>query len=485
MSDATGLLTHLSEIGNWDDAADVVVVGLGSAGSCAAIEAAGAGVSVLVVEKAAGGGGTTMLAAAHIYMGGGTPVQRANGIEDSVEDMYRYLLENTPDPDPEKIRLYCEQSTRHFAWLEAQGVPFNNGFWRGKHVMQPTDECLIWSGNEKAWPFRENAKPAPRGHKVARAGEAGPLLMDKLIARVEALGVRIDYNAAAQSLVVDDGMRIRGITCRQFGATRAIAAKRAVILAAGGFVMNESMLSEYCPRLADPRVIRQGNPNDDGLGIRLGIAAGGTVAHMDGCLITSPFYPPESLLKGMLVNRNGERFIAEDVYHSRSTLACLDQPGAVAYLICDNAIFGRPEFDCQPLIDAWESVGEMEAALELPAGSLQTTLAEYNEHAARGEDPRFHKHPDWLQPLIEAPYAALDCSLGHAAYMGFTLGGLRTSVNGEVLDAGGLPVGGLYAAGACASNIAQDGAGYSSGTCIGEGTFFGRRAGRHAATGRA
>jgi len=162
-----------------------------------------------------------------------------------------------------------------------------------------------------------------------------------------------------------------------------------------------------------------------------------------------------------------------------------DQPGAVAYLICDNAIFGRPEFDCQPLIDAWESVGEMEAALELPAGSLQSTLAEYNEHAARGEDPRFHKHSEWLQPLIEAPYAALDCSLGHATYMGFTLGGLRTSVNGEVLDAGGLPVGGLYAAGACASNIAQDGAGYSSGTCIGEGTFFGRRAGRHAATGRA
>jgi len=50
-----------------------------------------------------------------------------------------------------------------------------------------------------------------------------------------------------------------------------------------------------------------------------------------------------------------------------------------------------------------------------------------------------------------------------------------------VQRADGSVVPGLYAAGACASNIAQDGKGYSSGTQLGEGSFFGRRAGRHAA----
>ena len=62
-------------------------------------------------------------------------------------------------------------------------------------------------------------------------------------------------------------------------------------------------------------------------------------------------------------------------------------------------------------------------------------------------------------------------------YSGFTMGGLTVSIDGEVLREDGSAVPGLYAAGACASNIAQDGKGYASGTQLGEGSFFGRRAG--------
>jgi succinate dehydrogenase/fumarate reductase flavoprotein subunit len=137
----------------------------------------------------------------------------------------------------------------------------------------------------------------------------------------------------------------------------------------------------------------------------------------------------------------------------------------------------------QTLIDAWESVAEMERDLGLPEGNLQQTISRYNEGAAEGEDPEQHKHPDWLQPIVEAPFAALQCSLGQSAYVGFTLGGLKVSVDGEVLDVDGGAIAGLYAAGACASNIAQDGRGYSSGTCLGEASFFGRRAGRHLGRG--
>ena len=74
-----------------------------------------------------------------------------------------------------------------------------------------------------------------------------------------------------------------------------------------------------------------------------------------------------------------------------------------------------------------------------------------------------------------------DLRLGNALYAGFTLGGIRVSVDGEAQRPDGSVIPGLYAAGACASNLAQDGAGYSSGTQLGEGSFFGRRAGRHAA----
>ena len=131
--------------------------------------------------------------------------------------------------------------------------------------------------------------------------------------------------------------------------------------------------------------------------------------------------------------------------------------------------------------DELQSLAEMEAGLGMPKGALVATLERYNEHAERGEDPDFHKGAKWLQPLRTPPFAALDGSIGSGRCMSFTLGGLKVSKDGEVLREDDSVISGLYAIGGCASNIAQDGSGYSSGTCIGESTFFGRRAGLHAA----
>ena len=101
--------------------------------------------------------------------------------------------------------------------------------------------------------------------------------------------------------------------------------------------------------------------------------------------------------------------------------------------------------------------------------------------AAAGEDLDFHKAAEWLAPQDTGPWAVFDLRLGHAMYAGFTLGGIRVSVDGEARRSDGSVVPGLYAAGACASNIAQDGKGYCSGTQLGEGSFFGRRSGQAAA----
>ena len=114
-------------------------------------------------------------------------------------------------------------------------------------------------------------------------------------------------------------------------------------------------------------------------------------------------------------------------------------------------------------------------------GALAETLTSYNEHAAAKEDPELHKHPDWLEPQDTGPWGAFDLSLGKAMYAGFTLGGMRVSLDGEARRADGSVIPGLYAVGACAANIAQDGKGYASGTQLAEGSYFGRRAGRHAA----
>lgn len=488
MSKTEYSVIEAGDVSNWSsevDDADVVIIGLGCAGVCAAIEAREAGSDVLVFERASGGGGVTSMAAGHVYLGGGTRVQKAVGVEDTVEDMFTYLMMNTPEPDETKIRLYCEESVRHFDWLVEHGVPFNDTMYKGKHVMQMTDECLIWSGNEEVHPFRNEAKPAPRGHKVAQVGEGGgALMMEKLIAKANELGVRFIYDAHVHQLVRENG-KIVGVTYRVFGEDKgSVRANQAVILAAGQFTENEEMLEEYLPELLVEGYTRQFTPNDDGAGHQLGKAAGGVLKHMDGALVTAAFYPPESHIKGILVNQEGQRYCAEDSYHSRSSLITTQQTDRKGWLILDEATYqpDPPAWGAYPLVDAFETVEEMEQALGMPEGALQATVARYNEHAAKGEDPDFHKKDKWLQPLDQAPYAALDASVGAATYMSFTLGGLDVTIDGEVRDAEGGTVPGLFAIGGCASNIAQDGTGYSSGTCIGESTFFGRRAGKAAAS---
>ncbi len=110
---------------SWDGEADVVVVGLGCAGACAAIEAAEDGADVVVLEAAAMGGGTSAMSGGLIYLGGGTPTQTGCGYTDTAEDMERFLLAACgPDADADKVHAYCQGSVEHYHWLVDHGVPF-------------------------------------------------------------------------------------------------------------------------------------------------------------------------------------------------------------------------------------------------------------------------------------------------------------------------------------------------------------------------
>ncbi|OBI82616.1 FAD-binding protein [Mycobacterium sp. E740] len=479
-----------ADVTAWSDEADVVVIGFGIAGGCAAVSAAAAGARVLVLEKAADAGGTTSMAGGHFYLGGGTAVQKATGHDDSPEEMYKYLVAMSREPEHDKIRAYCDGSVEHFEWLEALGFEFERSFYPGKVVVPPGTEGLSYTGNEKVWPFCEQARPAPRGHSVPVPGELGgaALVIDLLVKRAADLGVEIRYETGATNLIVEDGAVV-GVQWKHFGETGAVRAK-AVVIAAGGFAMNPDMVAQYTPALGQKRKTKHhgevepyilGNPNDDGLGILLGVSAGGVAESLDQLFITAAAYPPEILLTGIIVNKDGKRFVAEDSYHSRTSAFVLEQPDQTAYLIVDEAHMEMPEMPLIKFLDGWETIEEVEAALGIPQGNLVSTLNRYNEHAAGGADPDFHKQPDYVAAQDKRPYAVFDLSLGRAMYSGFTMGGLAVSIDGEVLREDGSAVPGLYAAGACASNIAQDGKGYASGTQLGEGSFFGRRAGAHAA----
>jgi succinate dehydrogenase/fumarate reductase flavoprotein subunit len=470
---------RLGDVPGWEAEADVVVVGLGAAGACAAIEAAGAGASVLVLERASGGGGTTAVSDGMMYLGGGTALQRACGFEDSAEEMFEYLMASSgPEPDADRIRVYSEESPAHFDWLVEQGVPFKAEFYP-ERMLSPGEEGLTYSGNELVHPFRDMARPAPRAHMPQQPGQAGGFLMQKLIARAEQAGAVIRTDTLCEALVVDGDGAVVGVCAVRAGGLEYFRARRGVVLAAGGFINDREMVRRYAPEIRRAR-FKAATAGDDGRGIRMGMAAGGAAVRMHAASVTLPFYPPKSLMKGIFVDQHAQRFMPEDVYQGRAgEIALLHRDGRV-WLVLDDATFARPLF-AGGEVHAGDTVAELEREIGFPDGALRRTLDFYNEHAARGEDPLFHKAPEYVVPLTTPPFGAIDLSWDKAIYAAFTLGGLATDTRARVLGLDGAPVPGLYAAGRTAASISSPG--YSSGTSIGEATLFGRIAGRSAAAG--
>ncbi|MDP5181901.1 FAD-dependent oxidoreductase [Blastococcus sp. BMG 814] len=478
-----------SAIERFDAEADILVVGLGCAGAAAALEAAAAGASVLVLERASGPGGSSAQSGGELYLGGGTSVQEACGFEDDAESMFAYLRAALgPHADEEKLRLYCEGSVEHFGWFRALGVPFQETLFDAPTWMPLTTDGLMWLG-ENAWPYDQQARPVPRGHRPTAPGFAGGLLMERLVGAVRGAGVRIETDVRAAALVVEDG-RVVGATARRFGADEAYRARRGVVLTTGGFVDDEAMLAAHAPVLLGHGKVSDGG--DDGSGIRMAVALGAATRRM-GSVQVALTALPAAAVRGVLVNAVGQRFINEDVYPGLfSSAAVKHQPGPW-WVVVDEA-----GWESIPAGDLWgvrpryaaATLAELESELGIPAGALEATVGVYNRHAAAGEDPLFHKSAEWLRPL-EPPFAALDPRLGFASgrdatpqgtgAAGFTLGGLHTTVDGAVLDVSGSAIPGLFAAGRASAGI--HGEGYISGTSLGDGTFFGRRAGRAAATG--
>jgi 3-oxo-5alpha-steroid 4-dehydrogenase len=471
--------TAASAVNGWDDEADVVVVGLGCAGACATIEAAEAGAEVLVLEAAAMGGGTSAMSGGLIYLGGGTPIQEACGYTDDADDMERFLTAACgPDAPADKIHAYCQGSVDHYHWLVDHGVPFEGRFFPEPSREPPDDSGLVFSGGEDSWPFSDIAPAVPRGHHPKFADAAGGFLMQRLIDAVHETSARVQTDANVQRLIVDEAGAVVGVEAEVDGAPRTIRARRGVALTAGGFIFNRELVSEHCPAALRCNM-PIGNPFDDGRGIAMGRGAGAQVVGLDRIEVGIPFTPPRSLVRGIVVNAKGERFLNEDTYAGRLGQEFLLRQDGQVYFVHDDTTFAVNIAGYKPKWVA-ETAAELEEQIGLPSGSLQATLDRYNEAARRGEDPDFHKAAEWITPL-EPPYGVVDLRVEKSFYAPFTLGGLATDADSRVLDDAGMPIPGLFAAGRTTAGIATGG--YVSGISLGDGTFFGRRAGAVAAAG--
>ena len=482
-TDPTPITT--ADVAKWDHEADVIIAGYGVAGAAAAVAATRAGADVLVLERTGSWGGAASMAGGFIYLGGGTALQKACGFDDSPDNMAAFLnAAMGPGADAARIADYCAGSVDHFDWLVGCGVPFKAEFFDEPGWEPMGDQGLMYSGGENAYPFNTIASPAPRGHvprmSDKKQGEvsAGFMLMKPLVDTANAAGARSLYDVRAQRLVIESDGRVVGIVARQYGKEVTVRARRGVVLATGSFAYNEAMVAQYAPRIA-------GRPaasieQHDGQAIRMAQALGADLAHMDATEVAL-FIDPQQLVRGVLVNERGQRYVAEDTYPGRAGQLTLYHQNNTAYLIIDETAQQEAQASLTPLLmmrpPNWvcETVAELEAEIGLPTGALQSTIAAYNEGAARGDDPLLHKKKQWLRP-VGSPVGAIDL---RESTGGFTLGGLHTTLDAEVLHVNGEPIPGLFAAGRCAAGVAAWG--YASGVSLGDGSFYGRRAGRSAA----
>jgi 3-oxo-5alpha-steroid 4-dehydrogenase len=197
--------------------------------------------------------------------------------------------------------------------------------------------------------------------------------------------------------------------------------------------------------------------------------------------------PHESLVKGILVNDRGQRYVGEDNYGDWvGDLTARHYPAS--YLIIDEKIMQgipedarkalQPDAPVNGLVAQADSVAELAKALKIPVPLLENTIKQYNEMSAAGEDIQFQKNAKYMQGISAGPFYALDFSPKGIWFV--TKGGLKINKKSQALDPEGKPVPGLYCAGTiCSQIIAQHYPG--SGTLNGQALTFGRIAGQNVA----
>lgn len=522
---------------HWDGEADVVVVGFGAAGACAAIEAADRGAQVLAVERFDGGGATAISGGIY-YAGGGTTQQKEAGVDyDTPSAMFDYLkLETAGVVSDALLEDFCARSVENLQWLEALGVPFEGSMAPRKTSYPTNDYYLYYSGNEAAPPYKDVAKPAPRGHRTKGRGTSGKVFFGALEKAARTRRIDVRRQTLVTSLITDDAGTVIGIECREVdpaatmlrrlhrvlgslnrkwnlyyrpvgklmdapirhieterSVVRRYRARNGVILAAGGFVFNRQMLTEHAPRYLNGTGL--GTIGDDGSGIRLGQSAGGATDRMDRVSAWRFFNPPIALTEGVLVNKEGERICNELLYGAKVGEFIAGQTDVSAYLVVDARMLADAKRQV-PEQTLWFqrlqttylfSVGHKKGAtveeLARRAGidpvGLAGTIDRYNDDRRAGRRDAMGKDQAHVTPLVDGPFYAIDCSIRIQA--GFpcpvlTLGGLTVDEwTGAVTGEDGAPISGLYAAGRTAVGICSES--YVSGLSLADCVYAGRRAG--------
>lgn len=483
----------------WDAEYDVVVMGMGFAGTTAAITAADAGAKVLLVDKAPKGstGGNSKVS--------GQAIQST----DDKEAMYKYLRQligEYTDWDPEVLQAYVDGTYDQYEWLvNTMGadpdilVPAETWDFQHRANFHP-EYTPGFKGGKPGYAMNWDEFPDYEGHDhcfvlFVSGHEADAAFYTMCLQNVEKRDIDVWYKAPGKHLITDAAGNVIGCKIVKDGKLLNIKANGGVVLACGGFENNSKMVSSFMQR---PYIYCRAAVYNEGDGVKMGMEIGADLWHMsngaafmwghqtDGAKTCTS---PSAVKNGILVGPGGTRFMNEtgELRHGRMDIGgswiMMPTPNPtwfvmdadkIADKICPTFSEGNAKEIESGEVICGATLAELAEKLGVPADALQTTVDKYNAAYDAGVDADYGRPFATMTPVKNGPFYAI--KLGPT--MLNTQGGPRRNKFAQVVRPSGSPIQGLFSAGELGALWPDM---YNGGGNIGECCVFGRLAGANAA----
>ncbi|MCM3767798.1 flavocytochrome c [Neobacillus niacini] len=441
---------------------DLIILGGGLAGMCAAVEAGEQGANVLLLEKQDELGGSTVLSSGYMAFAG-TDIQENAGISDSIESLMRDMMEIGGGVNEQVlVAAYGRRQLDTYRWLVEHGVEFRS-------------------------------LEAVSGHSVPRGHSIDPhQAIQSLYRKVKQIpNVTIHFNAPALRLLKNDEGQIDQVLF-EFGAQEQTAqASKGVLIASGGFAKSEKLLEQFAPHLKG--ALRIGGAGNHGDGLRMAWEHGAWVQDLPYLNGTFGFHPTASgavksqglaFYKGaIIVNQFGKRFVNESISYKLLGKAAMEQPDGITYQVWDQTVMDKSVSD-DPLYDfellrrrrllyVADTLEELADCIDVPLDVLIETISRYNQGIHNGGEPDFGRkslthHYGKPTPIEKAPFYAFESTTAMLA----TYAGVAVNAEAQVVNSFAEPIPGLFAAGEVTGGF--HGAGYMTGSSLGKAAVFGR-----------
>ena len=478
----TSAVSQASEMpAAWDEEVDVVVVGTGFAGLAAAHEAAKAGASVALLEKMRTPGGNSIISGG-VIAAAGSPLQAEEGIKDSVDSLYDDMLKAGLNLNhPELARTLAEKSVETVQWtIDELGVEYSGLAHMGGHAVKRSYNLAAGSGS----------------------GIIGPQL-----AKLKQMGVEPRTRTLLKHLVRDGDGRVKGVIVHSgfthpdlgSGTPISIKARKAVVLATGGFGADPSFRAIQDPRLGgDLDTTNQPGATAEAMREALSI----------GCILVQPSWiqlgpwtsPDErgfgtaphfvqgiTALYGLWIDtQTGKRFVNENADRKTRADAIL-AVGNKTIAVADAEAYARggtggPDDRLERMKEAgvimeYATLEEMAEAHDIPLEPMLETIGAFNRSVDTGVDEEFARNtPPDVAKIGTAPFYVVRLS----PKVHHTMGGCAINADAQALDVTtNEPIPGLYVAGEAAGGV--HGASRLGSCAYTDCLVFGRIAGQNAA----